>query len=62
VSSPATVAAIRGRPVSLEGVRRTAWLSQHTGLPLTVVRAHLDTPAGPARARMQSRHDPEEPA
>ena len=62
MSSPATVAVIRGRPDSLDGVRRTAWLSQHSWRPLTVVRSYHDTPAGPARARIRGRHDPEEPA
>jgi hypothetical protein len=60
--SPSIVAVISGRPDSLEAVRLASWLSRHRGLPLTVVHAHHDTSAGPARAWLRGRHDPQAPA
>ena len=62
MTSPSIVAVITGRPDSLEAVRWAAWLSQHSGLPLTVVHAYHDSPAGPAGARQREEHDCEERA
>ena len=62
MTSPSIVAVITGRPDSLEAVRWAAWLSQHRGLPLMVVHAYRDSPAGPARASLRGEHDCEEHA
>jgi nucleotide-binding universal stress UspA family protein len=57
MSSPSIVAVISGRRDSHDAVRWAAWLSQHGGLPLTVVHAYHDTATGPARMRMRMQHE-----
>ena len=59
MSSPSIVAVISGRRDSHDAVRWAAWLSQHSGLPLTVVHADHDTATGPARTRMRMREQDE---